>query len=169
MTGQSLTSLVSTSMKEFATQTSIAGVGHAVKAKSWIRVFYWLSIFVVCLYYTISGIINVVQDYYTYPFVTNTEMAHSNSLEFPAVTVCNHNRVNCVNVMLETLRIKQAIALGVNKNSTLELLEQIYTKTGCGDQICQQVVEMFPTERFPMQNGVLGEVDYALLNVRQLE
>ena len=83
------------------------GLGNAAKAKSRQRCFIWLIIFSVFGYYTVDGIVKTFQDYYDYPVVTSTEIAYKAEVDFPAVTVCNLNRVNCHNAFIAMYNIQQ--------------------------------------------------------------
>ncbi len=52
----------------------------------------WLVVFGVCLYQTVTGLISVVEDFFDYPYITDTVLSHKTAVEFPAVTFCNLNR-----------------------------------------------------------------------------
>lgn len=77
---------------DFGRNTSIAGLNNAAKAKSIIRSLIWLSLFTVGLYYTLMGIISVINDYHNYPVVTKTQLQQEKLVNFPAISICNHNR-----------------------------------------------------------------------------
>jgi hypothetical protein len=73
-------------------ESSVAGLSHAVRAKhGWARA-YWLVVFVVGMYYTVSSVVSLMQDYLTYPVVTAIDVTIRPALPFPSVTICNLNR-----------------------------------------------------------------------------
>ena len=77
----------------YGRESSIAGFNNACKAKSKIRSILWIAIFAILGFLTISQFVNVILDYYQYPVITNIDLSHKSSVPFPAVTVCNLNRL----------------------------------------------------------------------------
>ena len=77
----------------YGRESSIAGFNNAFKAKSRIRSFLWITIFAVLGIMTIVQFVNVIVDYYQYPVITMIDLSHKPSVPFPAVTVCNLNRL----------------------------------------------------------------------------
>jgi succinate dehydrogenase/fumarate reductase cytochrome b subunit len=76
----------------FGRETSIAGLNNASKAKSQIRSWLWICVFVAFLYQSLNGLVVVIDDYYQYPALTSINLTHKAQVPFPAVTVCNLNR-----------------------------------------------------------------------------
>ncbi len=58
---------------------------------------------------TLQGLVSVVLDYYSHPFDTGTELNHESSVDFPAITLCNLNRINCVNLMTERIDLRNTV------------------------------------------------------------
>lgn len=77
----------------YGRESSIAGFNNAFKAKSRIRSVLWITIFAVLGIMTIVQFVNVIVDYYQYPVITMIDLSHKPSVPFPAVTVCNLNRL----------------------------------------------------------------------------
>lgn len=77
---------------DFGRNSSIVGISHAARSKSYLRAVIWLTLFFVGVVFTVRGIWQTVQDYTSNPYLTTTEMTFETSVEFPAVTICNLNR-----------------------------------------------------------------------------
>ena len=72
--------------------SSLSGVSHAANSRSLVQCSYWLVIFTAGLVMTVMSIKDLMDDYYSYPVVTSSDLKHETSIYFPAVTVCNLNR-----------------------------------------------------------------------------
>ena len=74
---------------------------------------------------TINGISDIVLDYLKYPVITNTDITYRSQVDFPAVTICNLNRVNCHNAFQAMFDIKTTIdnnsSLGNTELAMMEL------------------------------------------------
>jgi len=79
-------------LADFGRHTTIGGLCNAGLASSRVRQGYWLTIFAVLFAVTTNSIIQNVQQYLLYEVTTSTDLSYSNSIMFPAVTVCNQNR-----------------------------------------------------------------------------
>ena len=88
----SLKSKIWTKLKEGSHELSAPGWAHAAKSKNWLQWLYWMVIFIAGTTLTLINILQVVNEYYTWPVVTSTMGDNKRSVEFPAVTVCNLNR-----------------------------------------------------------------------------
>lgn len=139
---------------DFGRDTSIAGLNNAARAKSRVRSAIWLIIFTVGLYYTFDGLIRVIIDYNSNPFLTSTNHLFVPSVEFPGVTVCNLNRINCLN-LLDTQRVYGDLSIEYeqqgdedarNESATIQLnLLQIFVVSGCQKQVCGQIQDTMTT------------------------
>ena len=69
-----------------------------LQAKHPVRSTYWLLIFLGLLGLTLYSLVLLIVDIYKYPVLTSNYMERSQGIPFPAVTVCNLNRVNCQNL-----------------------------------------------------------------------
>ena len=45
----------------------------------------------------VTEICQIVVEYWKYPIITSTNVYHKAAVDFPGVTVCNLNRINCHN------------------------------------------------------------------------
>ena len=95
---------------EFGAETSISGINNSAKGKSKVRSTIWLLLFSLLAYLTVVGIYDIVVEYFQYPVITNTDLTYKPEVDFPAVTICNLNRVNCHNAFLAMYTIKQQLA-----------------------------------------------------------
>ena len=114
------------------------------------RRMFWIElgllVFVVGVGFTVRGMYEVCIDFYSYPFTTSTDVVHNSSLNFPAISICNLNRIHCGNLVLEIVRLREEITNGKAENATatqtsVETLEWMTFKTGCGNQIATIVID----------------------------
>jgi hypothetical protein len=80
-------------LADFGSHTTIGGLCNAGLASSRPRQIYWLIIFFVMFGYTIKLLVDNVSQYLEYNVITSTDLSYSSSLYFPAVTICNQNRL----------------------------------------------------------------------------
>ena len=73
-----------------------------------------------------------MREYLEYPVDVSTTLEHRNAVDFPAVTVCNRNRVSCarLNLFLSSCSNQPAC----QNSAQLRALQQL----GCGDQAPSQ-------------------------------
>ena len=77
-----------------------------------------MVIFSVCAAFTIEGLYSTITDIMGYPYVTTTDITFQSKVDFPGVTVCNLNRVNCHNAFMANYNFSQM--LGWSSLSTKE-------------------------------------------------
>ena len=77
---------------DWCQNSTIAGVSRTVKSKSYVKKLYWITLFLVGVYFTIITTYNVFDDYFLYEVRTSTDLSYETSIPFPAVTICNQNR-----------------------------------------------------------------------------
>lgn len=77
---------------DWCQNSTIAGVSRTVKSKSYVKKLYWITLFLVGVYFTIITTYNVFDDYFLYEVRTTTDLSYETSIPFPAVTICNQNR-----------------------------------------------------------------------------
>ncbi|CAL4242849.1 unnamed protein product, partial [Meganyctiphanes norvegica] len=87
--------VVTETSSTFWNSTSIAGICNSAAAKNPAAKLIWLSLFIGGISITAYDVTNVFLDYFSYPYSTQVTMTYKSSVEFPAVTVCNQNRVSC--------------------------------------------------------------------------
>ncbi len=78
-----------------------------------------MTLFLGGLFLTMEGLYTIVSEANSYPVVTTTQLVTRSTVTFPAVTVCNLNRINCANL------INQIDRLGDN-SSAHELVGQLH-------------------------------------------
>ena len=83
----------------------MAGLSHAAKAPSRARSLYWLALFLAGLVFTIRGMVALVQEFQGYPVVTSSKLITRSSVPFPAITLCNLNRVNCHDAIIHAFNL----------------------------------------------------------------
>ena len=80
----------------FVKFTSIGGFTQTRDADNWLSKVIWALLFLTGLILTIVGVVSVITNYFKYGSITNIQLKHSSSgMVFPAVTVCNTNRIHC--------------------------------------------------------------------------
>ena len=100
---------------------------------------------------TIYSVFDNIKTYLAYGIVTSTDLSHKTSIIFPAVSICNLNRVHCTNLFEETVvqqeRLERLLknetenaTLGETEttNRTFVVLDQLFVTSGCKQQICEQ-------------------------------
>ena len=100
-----------------------------------IRALYWLAILVVGTAVTLRGLVIIIEDYLSRPSVTTNSYITPPSVPFPAVTVCNLNRIHCLNLV--------EVRMGYNSDGTSDLYDVnasvvdnlIFNETNCNDQV----------------------------------
>ena len=92
-----------------------------------------MTLFLGGLFLTLRGLFAIVEEAYEFPIVTSTQLTTKTSVPFPAITVCNINRINCLNIMgqVEEMRLAGEEAAAVE----LRLLSD---NIGCTSQVRQQ-------------------------------
>ena len=86
--------------EKFLQATSMPGLANAGKEQtSILRRVIWLIAFTIMFYVSLCQIINIVKEYFTYPVTTKVTVMNSPIVFFPAVTICNQNRINCCNLV----------------------------------------------------------------------
>ena len=77
---------------DWAQESSIAGLNNAAKARTRMRTIMWAVIFAFFSLMTLSNLVSVISEFYTYPVTTSINLTHKSQVDFPAVTICNLNR-----------------------------------------------------------------------------
>ena len=143
----SASEIVRKTLLNFGSETSLAGINNSGKRKSKIRSAIWLLIFFILAYLTGVNIYNIVNDYLKYPVVTSTDISHQTRITFPAVTICNLNRVSCHNTFQTMLHINNQLlnpdtTLSPEErqelNQTLDLINDLVSKnvSDCKSHFC---------------------------------
>ena len=77
---------------ELLSTTSIHGPSKILSAKNLFHKLFWLILVLGSCVYCSCVMVNYVLEYFEYPVVTNTDIVIDNQLEFPAITICWHNK-----------------------------------------------------------------------------
>ena len=77
------------------------------------------QVFIVGICLTGFGVINTVRDYLSYPVMTKVSVREEDNVDFPAVTICNLNRVNCENLRA-TIQVRSLHDVTDNTNTILD-------------------------------------------------
>jgi hypothetical protein len=79
-------------LADFGSHTTIGGLCKAGMTASWPRQIYWITIFSVLFAYTVSLLVDNINQYLQFSVVTSNNLDYSPSITFPAITICNQNR-----------------------------------------------------------------------------
>ena len=77
---------------EWCKDTSIAGLGKAMKSDSRFKKAYWFILFLIGTIWTIINLFGVINAFFEYKVSTSNDLTFSTSISFPAVSICNQNR-----------------------------------------------------------------------------
>merc|ERR1712018_576889 len=83
-------------LKDFMASTNISGLTNAHQAWTGFRKFLWLAIFTSFFILTVVNLFYLIQNLFT--VYTDITVRGQSSITFPAVTICNQNRVSCENL-----------------------------------------------------------------------
>ena len=73
--------------------TSIAGLAKAVQSKSHFKKAYWACLFCIGAFATLYNLFVTLNEYFAYDVSTSTDLDFQRSVAFPAVSICNLNRL----------------------------------------------------------------------------
>jgi hypothetical protein len=85
-------------LKWFAKFTSVGGLTHTRNSDNQISRSFWIIIFVIGCILTFISIQSTVSSYLEFDVNVGVKLEQSNGLSFPAVTICNANKVHCGNL-----------------------------------------------------------------------
>jgi len=85
--------IISVTWSDFCSKTSIGGLCNVGFTNSFIRKTYWLVVFTILSMITLPSFRATITSYLEYQVVTNTELTYRSNINFPAVTICNFNRL----------------------------------------------------------------------------
>ena len=114
-------------------KTSISGISNAANAKSTTRKLCWLTIFIILMVFTIFAVVGVFEIYLEYPVSTSMSLERHSKIKYPAITICNQNRVSCgkLNELVENCQTKKNCPLKADPTLAKmeKLLELVCTRT----------------------------------------
>lgn len=88
---ESQTSSVAELYKRFGENTSMHGIGRVFASRRPYRRFAWSLMVVFGLGFAIFQLVDLINDFYSYPVTTVVTMKHETKARFPAITICNVN------------------------------------------------------------------------------
>lgn len=80
--------------KQLLKKSSLYPVSQLVRAKSTLQKIWWMIVLLLCVFGSIYQISEFLRSYLEYPVVIDLNVENNLVLDFPAVTVCNLNRMN---------------------------------------------------------------------------
>ena len=85
-------------LKEFAENTTLHGFAHVVRRRPAFNKWKWKNLIfvlvtVACLSFAGNNVVSMVTDYLSYPVTTTTYTNTDLPMDFPAVTICNNNKI----------------------------------------------------------------------------
>ena len=90
-------------VRQFANFTSLQGFNQAKNTDSKASKAFWICLFIFGMTLTVWGVWTTFDDYLSSNFFTKVENIHperaTSPIEFPAVTICNANRIHCRNML----------------------------------------------------------------------
>lgn len=120
---KTLWTVIREASNEYWSHTNIGGLAQAYTAHGYLFRFVWLILFAYGFYKTIADVIVVVTDFLAHTHVSQIDVTHETTATFPAVTVCNQNRIDCEELLAAVLL-----------NSTLASLRAVVNATNCLDR-----------------------------------
>ncbi|XP_050715228.1 degenerin-like protein unc-105 [Eriocheir sinensis] len=108
--------------------TSVAALSHSSRSPFLALRFGWLVLFFLGAYCTIKDVLNVYNNYLERPYSTTIKAKNNPILDFPAVTVCNQNRINCQNLLTVMLKKQK------ENETEYKKLVDIYLLSDCGSE-----------------------------------
>ncbi len=86
----------------------------------------------------------MITDYYDYPVVTNINLDHKAQVTFPAITICNLNRIHCLNLLTSFSTMNEQLD-GIDNATApaaygklageVNNIQNIFYNTGCNEQV----------------------------------
>ena len=79
--------------RDFGLLTTAHGLGRIAAAERSVPRAVWTLLFLVCFGYFIYSATVLLQDYFEYPVIMSIRVINQKNQMFPAITVCNQNRI----------------------------------------------------------------------------
>lgn len=84
---------ISSAIKEYTGQSTLHGIGYVFHGGSKPRRFTWLVFLLICIMFCIYSTWTLSSRFLTYPVATKNKIVNADRMLFPAVTICNFNRL----------------------------------------------------------------------------
>ena len=109
-------------VRQFANFTSLQGFNQAKNTDRKASKALWICLFIFGMTLTVWGVWTAFNDYFSSNFSTKVENIHPQDprtpFEFPAVTICNANRIHCRNMLDLVEQCHQVNIIGFNELSS---------------------------------------------------
>ena len=89
--------------------TTLGGLTQCIASKNIASKIFWFILTTIGLFMTIYALINSFKAFAEFEVTTTTRIISNKTLVFPTVTICNANRVHCVN-LLEKIQQCEAVS-----------------------------------------------------------
>ena len=89
--------------------TSLGGYTQYLASKNWTSKIFWAILTVLGLFITIISMERNFTDLLGFGVTTSVTVSGNSSLNFPTVTLCNSNRVNCLQLFSKIENCKKVI------------------------------------------------------------
>ncbi|GFN77021.1 acid-sensing ion channel 1 [Plakobranchus ocellatus] len=100
---------------EFANSTSMHGVQHAMAHRSVWRQLVWSVLVIGFMGWAVHNVYEIISDYNSHPFQTSVSSEYQSQMNFPAVTVCNLNRIRLSKTPEVLLELQQIFKFGIDE------------------------------------------------------
>ena len=97
--------------------TSLAGYTQYLSSKNPTSKIFWTILTVLGLFMTIISIERTFRDFLEFDVTTSVTVSGNSSLNFPTVTLCNSNRVNCLKLFQKIEICKEVKFIYSEKNT----------------------------------------------------
>ena len=78
------------------------------------------------MFMTVLGVIWTAEDYASSPIVTSVTVKNQHKLEFPAVTLCNLNKLHCGNLYLRILNCSEDVSESIKSMILIVVIRFYY-------------------------------------------
>ncbi|KAJ7385395.1 ligand-gated sodium channel [Desmophyllum pertusum] len=112
-------------LKDFCGYTTAHGFGRLVESKSWVRKVFWVLACLGAFTMFTCQVIWLAEDYIRRPVVTYINIEHVRDIDYPVVTICNHNIIRRSKIFSNNSGIlQQSLADFLNnmKNTTKQVI-----------------------------------------------
>ena len=105
--------------------TSLAGISQSRASDCKLHKWVWITFFIVGFTFTAFQVISSLLTYKQYNTETSITLTNKVRLDFPSVTICNHNRVHCrhlYNLILNNKKVSTAFKNTIEYNCLYALI-----------------------------------------------
>ena len=99
---------IKTTVAWFIHFSTLGGFCQIRDSNNRISKFFWTLLFLAGAGITVVGVMQCWDDYFMYKTLSTSKVVTHTKREFPAVTICNANRINCRNLYQLITEAKEA-------------------------------------------------------------